>query len=301
MTGFIGIAKIQHCRKCIRVGIGTLKWYQFPAERMTHSDVRDFRTFGVGAAKTGTHTIGQMFADRVVSAHEADAEELIELILQGKGGQGRARLREALLRRDEARKLTIDASQLNIHLIDEFEQLFNGNRYIQTVRGPISWLRSIIDDSLRRQTSDVWMRYRRYRFGAPEGHASAESVLAEHGLHTVSGYLGYWRDAVETVLAAAPPDRLMIVEVDFIADRAAEIARFAGLEAAAPHSSVPRAFSNRQRFGLVERIEKGFLLDQCEEICGNTARRVMPEWSATADLARATGGLLRLRKRLFGR
>ncbi|WP_421857108.1 hypothetical protein [Oricola sp.] len=187
--------------------------------------------------------------------------------------------------------LAIDASQLNIHLIEDLEYLFEANRYILTVRRPLSWLRSFVDDSLRRDVTDIVMRYRRYRFGAPDGHAPAERVLADHGLHTVSGYLRFWQCAVEFVLAVAPPERLIIVETDQIANRVGEIARFVGLDDIAPHLSAPHAHANYQRSGVVERIDRDFLIEQCEEICGDTARLVMPGWSAAAEMARIAGGL----------
>lgn len=216
------------------------------------------RIFGVGAAKTGTHTIGEMFADTVPSAHEADAERLISHILQERDGVRPGALQRYLRWRDLKRGLRIDASQVNIYLLDHLEHLFSGSRYILTVRDPRAWLRSITDDSLRREVSPIWMRFRNMRFGempfTPE-----DEPLMRRGLYPLRGYLNYWRHSIESVRSRVPADRLLTVRTDEIDARGAEIARFCQLEDW--RQERVHSFANPERFGVLEELDSSYLED----------------------------------------
>lgn len=246
------------------------------------------RIFGVGAAKTGTHTIGEMFEGIVPTAHERDAEELIRLMLDRPAGGSEA-LIERLRTRDAQRGLKIDASQVNIYLIEELERLFPDSRYILTLRTPLHWLRSFVDDSLGRDVSDTWMQFRDFRFGTTSGHPPEEAPLAGRGLYTLGGYLNYWRDAIERTTTAIPPERLLIVQTEEIGARVEEIAAFCGFSLKGRKPQTTHAFRTPHRFGVLEEIDRDYLLATSEAIVGETARRVLPGWSAEAEAARLFG------------
>jgi hypothetical protein len=245
------------------------------------------RVFGIGSAKSGTHTIGRMFKDRLVSAHEMDAEHLIKLHLDRVETGDSTKLHQYILARDWRRNLKIDASQVNIYLMDDIEALFPDSLYILTVRPPLSWLRSMLDDSLRRGTSDTWIRFRDYRFGPATGHPAEEIALAEKGLHTLDGYLRYWRFAVEEALSKIPSNRCLIVPTYEISTRHEEIARFCGIEDSRKPPATAHEFRNPRRFGVLDALSDGYLIDKVERIAGDTARAVFPDWTPQTDLARA--------------
>ncbi len=230
-----------------------------------------------------------MFADRVPSAHEADAERLIGLLLAAEASGERQALRRFLRWRDRFRRLTVDASHVNLYLIGDLEALFPGNRYVQTVRPPAAWLRSMVDHSLRREASPVWMRFRDFRFGPAAGHGPGEEPLAAAGLYRLDGYLGYWTFAATRPQELIPSDRLLTVATADIGPRAAEIAACAGLPGgAAP--AVTHAFRNDTRSGLCERMDQEFLAGRIEAVCGAEARALFPGWTAAAELARLRQG-----------
>ena len=243
------------------------------------------RVFGVGAAKTGTHTFGAMFADTVPSLHEADAENLIRLHLDRVATGDPTALHNYLKVRDRRRMLTVDASQLNIYLLNDLEALFQGNRYVLTVRHPVRWLRSMIDDSLRRDVSETWMRFRRHRFGDPTGHPVQQRALAERGLFTLQGYLSYWRDAIERVHASCPTDRLLVVTTGTLSYNAAKIARFAGIASLAAPPPTGRTFANPTRSGVLEQVPERYLVEVVSEACGEWVERLFPDESIVAAVA----------------
>jgi hypothetical protein len=243
------------------------------------------RVFGVGAAKTGTHTLGEMFADQVASAHEADAEALIQLHLARETGGTGTRLRARLRARDWWRKLKVDASQVNIYLIDDLEALFRGNLYVLTVRPPVDWLRSMLDDTMRRDTSATWRRFRDYRF-AGHPYAPGDEPLRERDLYPLAGYLGYWRDSIERVLNRVPRDRLIVVATHDLQTRREEIARACGIPLSPAPVAPVRAFANPQRFNVLGQMDPDRLAAAIENACGGLAARMFPEHSIAADVER---------------
>jgi len=236
---------------------------------------RPFRVLGVGAAKTGTHSLGTMFADRVRSAHEADAQLLIAAILD-RWNTGNDRVQTVLAERDFRRRLKIDASQVNIYLLKDFEALFRGNRFVLTIRSPFEWLRSMIDDSLRRSTSETWIRFREFRFRQNDGFSRWEQPLEARGLFPIAGYLNYWREAIERVVDSVPECRLLITRVEHLADRSAEIAAFCGIRGGAVAGDKAHEFANPERFRVLREIDRRFLLDTADHVCGDTFRKYFP-------------------------
>ena len=240
------------------------------------------RVFGVGAAKTGTHTIGEMFADRVASAHEKNAEKLIELLLgEGPGSSG---LRHFLKRRDRENRLHIDASQVNIYLIEDYLDLFPDSRFILTVRSPALWLRSIIDDSLRRETSSTWHRFRDFRFGPKADSEGPEAALGAAGLYRIDGYLKYWAHAATEVTRQVPQSQLLIVLTEDIGPRAREIATFARVPDPDRPPALTHAFANPVRSGLLDGIPRAHLEARLDAVAGPVARQCLPGWTAATDL-----------------
>lgn len=232
------------------------------------------RVYGVGAAKTGTHSLARLFAQRVRAVHEADAETLISLHLSRVASGNNNTLRHALHQRDRQARLHIDASQVNIYLIDDLEALFQDCRYVLTVRAPHAWLRSIVDDSLRRTTSDTWMRFRAYRFGGKEP-TRFDGPLTDRGLFPLSGYLGYWADSIDRAMTRIDDNRLFIVKTEQIGARAQDLAAFCRVNSATPDTRP--AFVNRTRFGVVDEIDPDYLAStintQCSPLIAKLADR----------------------------
>jgi hypothetical protein len=252
--------------------------------RITHSSREGARIYGVGAAKTGTHSFGSMFEDRVAADHEMDSERLIRLHFSRLETGDDRRLRNFLRFRDWWRNLKIDASQVNIYLIDDLESLFPGNRYVLTIRPPVPWLRSIIDDSLRRKTSKTWKKFRQFRFGENKNLPVQEEVLESRGLYSLRGYLGYWRDSIERVIDRIPPERLMIVDTRDLAQRSEEIADFCGLPGGGVVAQRAHAFANPTRFGILSEIEPSYLEETVENLCGPLSQQLFPDDSIAEDI-----------------
>jgi hypothetical protein len=143
---------------------------------------------------------------------------------------------------------------------------------VLSVRDPRAWLRSILDDSLRRTVSPVWMRFRSHRFGAAP-FTPQDAPLEKRGLYPLRGYLDYWTHSIDTVLQSVSPDRLLVVRTGDLNRRADEIARFCGL---APNGAHPvHAFANPERFGVLDELDQTYLDDQIDAACTKDIRALL--------------------------
>lgn len=266
--------------------------------RLTRPSLRrnGVRIYGIGAAKTGTHSFGEMFHDRVPSGHEIDAHLLIRLLLDRAKSGDDLPLRWLLRLRDRWRMLKVDASQVNMYLIEDLDALYPDSRFVLTIRPPLEWMRSMLDDSLRRDTEDIWKEFREHRFGSRDTYPPQERELERRGLYPLDGYLEYWRDSIERPLGRLPSERLLVVRTDDLAARSAEIAGFCGIPGGEVTAEKAHAFVNRSRFGLLGRIDKSYLADRVENICGDLLRRLFPDYS----VAKAIGALRKETEELEG-
>lgn len=251
--------------------------------RMSYS--RKCRLYCVGAAKTGTHSIDTMFDATVKSKHEADDEEVIGKILQiATGHISDAELLSFIRQRDKNICLDVDSSQLNFFLLDQLLEEFPDALFLLTIRDCYSWLNSFINDSLRRQPSDNWIKLRKYRFRADTFvHPPEEFALKEKGLYTLDGYLSYWASHNYQVLAKVPEDRLMIVRTNEITKNAHAIAEFAGLSGNCVLTQRSHAFKNPERFHVLREIPQDYIEAKVKEHCSLLMTRFFPEIKSIAD------------------
>jgi hypothetical protein len=247
------------------------------------------RLYGVGAAKTGTHSLAEMFGDRVPSGHEADGQAIIVHYLDALESGDHRKLRRYLRRRDARRNLKFDVSLLNVYLLDHLMELYPDSRYVMTIRPPMSWLRSVVDDNLRREVDPAWDRFRHFRYDFPDPYPVEEAALKEAGAFQIAGYLRYWRDSITQVTDKVPAGSLFIVKTDELAARAEEIAQFCGIPGGAVPQEKSHAFANPTRFGLLSQVPEEHLLKLAREYCGALMERQFPERDLVQDVREIRG------------
>jgi hypothetical protein len=241
------------------------------------------KVYGVGTAKSGTHSIAGLFERNYRARHEADHENLIELILRKtSGGVSRNGLLDELSQREHGLGLSVDVSQLNVFILPELLTLFPEAVFILTIRDCFSWLRSYLDHQLRFSFAPAWLRLRHLRFGASRfAYSRHERVLEQHGLYSIHSYFRYWHRHNEAVLGTVPADRLLIVRTSEISHRIDEIARFAGTPASSLDVTKSHLFRSSARFSVLAQVDPHFLqeqmLAQCRPIMVSLFQEVTPD------------------------
>lgn len=233
----------------------------------------------VGAAKTGTHSVSAMFDKKVRTQHEAEFEEVIAKILELLSGKiNEQEIRGYIRKRDRRLRLEIDSSQLNFFLLDYLLCEFPNARFLLTIRDCYSWLDSLINDSLRRNTSENWIKLREVRFGANKFvHYPQEKILLDKGLYTLDGYLSYWSAHNTRVLETVPENNLLVIKTQDISQSVHLIADFANISRNRILKDRTHAFKNPTKYGILKQIDRDFLESKVNQHCLAIMKRFFPE------------------------
>ncbi len=242
---------------------------------------RTFHAFGVGMAKSGTHSLSAIFRTHYHSAHEPEEDLLIEHILGLAGGRTSIAVVERYLTEADKRlKLEMNASLLNYFVLPSLVEMFGEARFILTVRPPLKWLESMINQQLRPPCPVRWRRLRDLRFGEPALFPNEEHALEVRGLYTLEGYLSYWARHNRNVLQQVPANRLLVVETNRLASSIRQIAEFVGVPASTLNAHDAHAFKARQHFDVLSELDQGYLEETADRICGDVVEacnaRVLP-------------------------
>lgn len=234
----------------------------------------DNPAFCVGAPKSGTHSIAELFGGAIRAAHEPHALGLIRLALARP--RPTVEQRRAYFRKRHATlQLQLESTHMLVFFLEELLACFPESRFLLTVRDPRSWLDSFFNQQLGMAVHDEWKRFRDYRFRRSlYGHFPGGEVLREHGLYPLDSYLAYWAWHNEQVLRLIPPERLMILATGDIAAQADRMAAFLGIDPARLAERKTHAFKAATRFDLVSKIDPALLDDRIAAHCGHLMKKL---------------------------
>lgn len=233
------------------------------------SELGENPAFCVGAPKSGTHSIAELFGGAMRTAHEPHALGMIRLILANPRPTSRER-RAYFRNRHDRLRLQLESTHMLVFFLEELLACFPGARFLLTVRDPKSWLDSFFNQQLGTPVHAEWKRFRDYRFGRSlYGHFTGAEILRENGLYPLDSYLAYWAWHNERVLRIVPPGQLMIVRTPDIAANAARMAEYLGVDPQRLAERKTHAFKAAARFDLVSRIDPALLDDRIAAHCGH--------------------------------
>jgi len=251
--------------------------------RRSASRPRRFHAYAIGLPRSGTHSIAAMFEARFRAAHEpALVDSLAHTMRWNRGAHSPARMRAILRWRDARLGLEMEAAHYLHHVAPLLAQEFAEARFVLTVRDPISWLESEINQNLRSSAYPFWRALERQRY---EPHATAfpaeERSIEELGCaHPIAAYLGYWREHIQGVLDAVPHDRLLTLRTHELTERIPELAAFVGVDPDAIDQARSRSgVGEDKRFDLRASIDAGYLAESVERHCADLAARWFPEFA----------------------
>lgn len=245
---------------------------------------RRFHLYCVGAPKTGTMSMAQLFRKYYRAAHEPGMAALAGVVEATYAGAiGRQELRRFLRAHDRERRLEMESSHPIALFCGELVQVFPEAKFILTVRDCHSWLDSAINQHLGDlrhpdpHQPAYWKRLNDLYFGRAGGHPPAERVLEQAGLYTLDGYLSFWAAHYRRVLDAVPEDRLLVVRTDRLSRELDRIARFAGIPADTLDATRRHSHRTAAKYDLVAQIDRAYLDEKVDRHCAELMRRFFPE------------------------
>ncbi len=255
---------------------------------------RILQLYCLGPAKAGTHSFAGLFKPFYRTGHEAEKEALIERIQAHSSGEiNRDELADFLRGRDQRLKLDVDSSVYNYFVMGVLADAFPRARFVFLLRDCLSWADSCYNNFLAGITPgeempfwDYWFESERYR------HEPQEAILAERGTYPLRCLLDAWARAIRTTLETLPEERRMLIRTRELRRELPAIAEFAGVDVASLNPANSHLFKARRKYGLVARLNGGFLERTAEAACGELMRTYFPEkspleWAFEGDTLRA--------------
>ena len=179
-----------------------------------------------------------------------------------------------------------DSSWPNILILEFLLREFPGARFVLTIRDCYSWLNSTLNHSLRYRGVSPRQRVKARDFAFQRDgfvHAPEERWLRDGGFYTLDGYFSGWAAHNRRVLAAVPPEQLLVVRTDRIRHCAHEIADFAGLprQVIRPHRT--HEFQNPDKKEIIRQLDRDFLERKVEQHCRPLMTQFFPEIKTLDD------------------
>jgi hypothetical protein len=234
---------------------------------------RHFQIYCTGAAKTGTHSIGNIFSLNFRAQHEPMYTEFADILEKRRSDKiDDGELFDYFRKRDWKLWLECESSHPLAWFSDILCKLFKNAKFILTIRDCYSWLDSIINQSLNYTPKNQGMKIRNFLFDNAFGHK--KTVLQNSVLFSVDGYLSYWADLNSFVLDSIPSKKLLIVPTQHISQNIDSFANFVGVPVC--YLDKMRAYSHTaiKKHEVLEDIDKSLIAEKIESICLPVIKRL---------------------------
>ena len=234
---------------------------------------RKFQVYCIGAPKTGTVSIANIFSYNFRTKHEPTYIEFARLIEMRRNGKiEENELIHWISRRDSMLWLELESSHPMAWFCDILNKKFPYAKFILPIRDCYSWLDSIINQHLNFQWQKESMNLRDIFFN--NGSEYESLLLKNLNLYSIDGYLSYWASHNNFVLDSVPEDRLLVMPTHQIKARIIHIAKFVGVSVA--DLSQIKAHSNKakEKHYILKSIDTSLIISKIVSICGPVIERL---------------------------
>lgn len=227
---------------------------------------RRLHAYCIGAAKTGTTTVADMFRGGFRAAHEPATSATNRLVIDALEGRiGAAELEKRLRERDLALNLELEAAHPLGYVGGVLARTFPEARFIVTLREPRAWLESRLNYHFRARPKE-WEEYRDYFWTRRHrGWAATEKPLEELGLCSLDTYLQQYADHYDRVLGEVPAERRLLLRTHELDAAPPKLATFLGIPAGA--LVVTHSRESRAKIAPLETMDPGFVTGRIWHHC----------------------------------
>jgi hypothetical protein len=232
--------------------------------------------------KTGTSSLARIFKLHYRAAHEPEWDRLIPRIIDVRAGRmSRAALDRYILKRDRRLGLEMDVSHLNYWVIESLVTAFPEARYVFTIRDPYRWLESSVNSQLFRHRPKDPSRQRlqpiRHGGRAPDD-PTMEKCLANLGLPSLNGFLGYCSEHNRKILKTVPMEKMLVIRTEQITDSMGEIAGFLEVPLETLDQNQTRLNEARGKSDVLSSIDPAYLDAVIRKHCEDLIAEFFPDY-----------------------
>lgn len=236
---------------------------------------RKFILFCVGAPKTGTKSIANIFKKNYRSKHEPRYDQFAELTNKRWNHNFiKENLHNYFRRRDRELWLECESSHPIAWFSDILQEELPDSKFILTVRDCCSWLNSILNQHSKFTPNPQSEAYklRQLFFSDESKHEFPE--LREASLFTIDGYLTYWSDHNDFVLNSVPKERLLVLPTQKISHNMDLVADFVNIEASSLDIKKSHSHQRKNSNDLINEVDPAILRNKINENCLSTIKKL---------------------------
>lgn len=242
---------------------------------------RKIHCFCLGAAKTGTTSLAEMFKLCYRSAHEPETVALTEAVARvlNNSGSVKPALQDPnratscgdfdvaawLLARDRRLNLEVEASHPLGYMAPWLPRVFPDARFLITLRDPLPWLKSRLNFHLYKSPPE-WRQYRDLIWGRwHRGYAPEEKHLEGLGLYSIDAYLAQYAEQYRMLFRNLPAHRRQLVKTEELDTSLDKIAAFLEIEP----TSISRRHANAmpREESVIDQLPTDFVAARIQANC----------------------------------
>ncbi|MFP4028644.1 MAG: sulfotransferase [Candidatus Brocadiia bacterium] len=243
---------------------------------------RAFHAYCVGLPRSGTHSIAATLRN-FRSAHEPMCSTTIDHSIEYfRCGMGYRFSRDIMLTRDKYLYLEMESAHYLELMVPLLVEIFPRAKFIMTVRNPIEWLVSEINQRLRGSGRRCFRKQIAFIYGGYGGRRpSIERDLGENQyLYPLANYFRYWRDHQQRVIESVPKERLLVVRTEDLSDSWDDIANFLGIKQQELCLEYGRSHSfDNYEIRVLEKIPRSYVKELALKHCQPFLSRLYPDFN----------------------
>lgn len=215
---------------------------------------RRFQLYGVGAPKSGTHSVARMFEGQYRASHEGHPTVSVDLLARRRAGLSGDQLRAELLVRDARVWAECESASFLAWFVDELGVMFPDASFVVPVRDCRSWVDSVIDQHRNHSSREPFLTLRRLYFGERPSTPGDEGLPA-HGHRPLENFVSYWRDHHEFLLRHLDDDRSLWVWLPELASSRPRLERLIGAPIHDAAGGRAHAYRAPEKHRTLDRLE----------------------------------------------
>ncbi len=245
-----------------------------------------FQVFGVGTAKSGTHSLWRVLS-RYSARHEAYNGGVRRLIEErAHGASVDQELVSIFAEHQRTHRYAAYVSHLQSLASLQILEAVPHAKFILMIRDPYTWLDSMVNHqsaNAQQGGGEGFLPYWRALLGDPAPGDEDKALHVEERWFSLAAYLKHWTLVNQTVLGAVPADRLLVIRTPELAHRLFDIADFLGVPSNHLRGKQTHDFTARIRENRLRQLDPDFLDQQIREYCGILLDRFYPEIRTIRD------------------
>lgn len=239
------------------------------------TELRQFRVYNVGLAKTGTTSVASIF-NHYRTQHEFLLRDTGQMVKDFMGANmTEDEFRHFLRARDSVEHLDMDSTFCHGYYLDLLVEEFPVSQFIFTVRDCYSWVDSVIN----MMATHHYITHLDLIFGLPSYLLGNEEALRQDFDQYIDILLVHWASFNTKLLETLPKDQTLMLRTYEISSSLDKIASFVGIPAETLDHNRVHEFKAAKKLYLLHEMDYNYLEDKFNYYCSELMERLFPGYS----------------------